>query len=405
MKIGKFAEINNISKDTIRHYMYLGLIVPEKLGGQYDFDERCKNSLNRILNLKNMGFTLNEIKIIFTFRVLGNLIPYEEEEYYKTIFMNKYENLIKDIENLTNIKNRLKKKIDEISKEKSKKKFTLGIHISTLNLLRCLKCNGELGIVDGTIKDNQIIYGKLRCNCNEEYIIEDGILRVDDYYRESELNLFSGDISEYINVTDSDYLDNVYKGIKWIDKKVDFNNVKDKVILELGSGFGFYLRNIYNKLSDNSVYIAVDYDLARHRFLKGIIERAECRKNIIFLCTDFLQIPIKSKSVDMVVDFSGTSNYNFENEEFLLEQMGKYVKDSGYLIGTYILFKNFSTNSLIEEKYRKNFVMENVKTKIYNLGYKCIDDKVSDYVEEGGKYEGFFVKGEKVYNYIFYGKR
>ncbi|PAB59092.1 MerR family transcriptional regulator [Anaeromicrobium sediminis] len=405
MRIGKFGQINNISKDTIRHYMDLGLIVPEKVGGQYDFDERCQNSLNRILDLKAMGFTLNEIKTIFTFRILGNLIPYEEEEYYKTIFMSKYENVIKDIENLTNIKNRLKKKIDEISKEKRKKKFTLGVHISTLNLLRCLKCNGKLVIVDGKIKDNQIIDGKLRCNCNEEYIIEDGILKIDGYYRESELNFLSGYISEYINVTDSDYLDNVYKGIKWIDKKVDFNNFKSKVILELGSGFGFYLRNIYNKLSDDCVYIAVDHDLTRHRFLKSILERAECRKNIIFLCTDFLQIPIKNKSVDMLVDFAGTSNYSFEEEEFLLEHMEKYAKDNGYLIGSYILFKNFSMNSLIGEQYRKNFVMENVKANIHNMGYKCIDDKVSDYVEEGGKYESFFVKGEKVYNYIFYGKR
>ena len=35
MKIGKFGELNNISIDTIRHYMDLGLIIPEKKGGHY----------------------------------------------------------------------------------------------------------------------------------------------------------------------------------------------------------------------------------------------------------------------------------------------------------------------------------------------------------------------------------
>ena len=30
MKIGKFGEVNNISIDTIRHYMDLSLIIPEK---------------------------------------------------------------------------------------------------------------------------------------------------------------------------------------------------------------------------------------------------------------------------------------------------------------------------------------------------------------------------------------
>lgn len=32
MKIGKFGEVNNLSIDTIRHYMDLSLIIPEKRG-------------------------------------------------------------------------------------------------------------------------------------------------------------------------------------------------------------------------------------------------------------------------------------------------------------------------------------------------------------------------------------
>ncbi len=32
MKIGKFGEVNNLSIDTIRHYMDLSLIIPEKKG-------------------------------------------------------------------------------------------------------------------------------------------------------------------------------------------------------------------------------------------------------------------------------------------------------------------------------------------------------------------------------------
>ena len=32
MKIGKFGEVNNLSIDTIRHYIDLSLIIPEKRG-------------------------------------------------------------------------------------------------------------------------------------------------------------------------------------------------------------------------------------------------------------------------------------------------------------------------------------------------------------------------------------
>ena len=41
MKISKFAEVNNVSVDTIRHYMDLGLVIPEKRKSLF-FDEYCQ---------------------------------------------------------------------------------------------------------------------------------------------------------------------------------------------------------------------------------------------------------------------------------------------------------------------------------------------------------------------------
>ncbi|MCU5518479.1 methyltransferase, partial [Bacillus wiedmannii] len=49
MKIGKFGEVNNISIDTIRHYMDLSLIIPERKGSHYFFDEYCQTDLELIL--------------------------------------------------------------------------------------------------------------------------------------------------------------------------------------------------------------------------------------------------------------------------------------------------------------------------------------------------------------------
>lgn len=89
MRIGKFAESNNLTIDTIRHYMALGLIIPEMQGGQYYFDDRCKTDLEEVINLKDMGFTLNEIKTILIYRRFGNLTAYEQNQYYQTFFENK----------------------------------------------------------------------------------------------------------------------------------------------------------------------------------------------------------------------------------------------------------------------------------------------------------------------------
>ena len=66
MKIGEFAKKHNITQDTIRHYLELGLLATEKKGGHYDFSESDSHDLIQIMELKNLSFSLNEIQRILT---------------------------------------------------------------------------------------------------------------------------------------------------------------------------------------------------------------------------------------------------------------------------------------------------------------------------------------------------
>ena len=407
MRIGKFAENNKLSIDTIRHYMDLGLIIPEKQGGQYYFDERCQKVLNEVIALKDMSFSLNEIKTIFIFRNLGKLTLYQEDEYYKSFYSNKHKSIEQEIFKLSEIKLKLEEKMQQLSKEGAKSKCKIGIDIKALALFRCLKCQEELMLSDGNIVNNQIIHGKLSCNCGEEYAIKSGILIVDNPDRQGQFkDQYSYDyVREYINVTDTEFLDNIYRTLQWIESKVDFTKFNNKIILELGFGMGIFLRYIYDSLPEDCLYIAVDHDINRHNLVKSMLEMAGCKRNIMFICSDFLKIPIKEKSIDVLVDFSGTTNYSFQSSDFLLESVDGYVKDKASLVGAYILFKNFSVNSLIEEKYRKNFMIKGIKEGILKLKYTSIDDKTSDYIDKGGKYENFFIKGEKIYSYIVNAQR
>lgn len=404
MKIGKFSEINKLSIDTIRHYMNLDLILPSKNGTQYEFDEACQKDLEDILIFKSMGFELKEIKSIFYYKRLASLTQYEENEYYKEIFENKYEEIDSEIELL--LKNRavLDEKISEISSKSTMAKRKIGIDIKVISNLCCVKCREELSLVDGIIENNQVINGNLKCDCGEEYIIDDGILIVGNSKEATEEISYTR-IIDYINNTSQVYLDTMYKGHELLYKNINLKEYGNRTILELGSGLGFSIRMMYKDIPTTSTYIAVDHNINAHRFLKSTLERAEEKKNIVFICSDFLNIPIKDNRIDVLLDFSGSSNYGFNHENFLLNSLDTYTKEKSELIGSYIIFKNFNKNSDIKECYRKNFNKSFIKDRINSLGYKKSNEIVSDLVDEGGIYEPYFQKGESIYFYIFHGKR
>jgi DNA-binding transcriptional MerR regulator/SAM-dependent methyltransferase len=405
MKISKFAEVNNVSVDTIRHYMDLGLVIPEKKGSHYFFDEYCQKDIELILEYKWIGFSLNEIKELFLYKNLGKSLDYEKDIFYQSLFKVKYEKIEQEIKTLKERKDKLKKTLNNLSIETEISSSILGVDLKVLHLFKCVKCNGNLILEDGIINKNQIVEGKLICNCGEEYAITSGVLTAGKLFEVYKRKSLEDSISDYIHETDTAFLENVQRGGEWAKKKLMQLDLNEKILLDLGSGIGFFLRNIYEELPEECLYIAVDRDLNKLLLLKDVIERRNVKRNIVFICADFLNIPIQNNSVDIVIDQSGTSNYSFEYEEFLLCELNSLFKHNCYLLSSFILFNKFSINSQIAPRLRENFTSAKVTKEIENLQFQSIDESTSNYLIRGGRYEDFFVQGEEIYTYSFFGKR
>ncbi|MEI5908693.1 MerR family transcriptional regulator [Bacillus spongiae] len=413
MKIGQFSKQNKISINTTRHYIDLGLLTPEKASGQYQFDEQCHNDVKDIIFLKNLGFTLSEIKTIFQYKRLGKLSALENNEFYKEIFLEKLHTIEHKIAQYEEVRENLQNELTHLTASNKPKYKKIGLSLSVLSLLECKKCGVTLSIKNGDIVNNQILHGVLQCSCEHQHFIKDGILFTPQTIQHAHhvkspnhmLKEFNYFISDYIKETDEKYLDYIYQAVDWVYRRVDFEQLSHKTLLHLGTGIGFSLRRLYNSLPKDCLYIAVDHNYKRHYVLKNILETYEEQKNILFICSDFLHIPLKNQAVDFLMD-TGSSEHSFQHESFLLEKVQHYLKKENNLIGAYLTYENYHIKNVINPAYRQNLQLNNIKEKIRALGYDLVDDMNSIPVDQSpGKYELPLQEGEKIHTYLYYGKR
>lgn len=126
MKIGEFAICTGLSKDTIRYYEKMNLLHPEIKHKHRNYNKEDIDTVEAILKLKQTGFSLQEIKMLFdwsgnidqnkklTKEAIQNLLE------IKVIFQEKYEQMlqrehqIKQIKQvLLNIDNKIKQLLEK----------------------------------------------------------------------------------------------------------------------------------------------------------------------------------------------------------------------------------------------------------------------------------------------------
>jgi len=401
MKISEFANEFGVSNDTVRYYMELNLLTPQKKGGHYFYDKKCKTQMEDLLELKEMGFSLKEIKNIFYFKRMGKLTSYQKNKYYQQLYQDKEEELKEEIANMEKAKKKLNKKIMKLKAKDKNNNITIGIDLSVLSLLNCPKCNGKLKLSAHKVKENQVLEGSLTCKCGESLQIKDGIIYNIDYENKSEI-VEENHIEDYIKNTDSDFIDKSYKSLQWLTSEFIDQDIKNKIIMEPGSGYGHFLRQIYHELNEDTVYICIEKDPNLNKLLKKSLENTGEKKNLIFITANLPDIPIKEKSIDMLVDFTGTSDYSFQNEDFLPESLNIYLKNEAIYLASFIIYERFGSNSVVSLPYRQNFKYKKIKKKILSLDFEIKKEYKSEIVKikkTFGKYEDFAQIGDQLCSY------
>lgn len=315
MRIGEFAQVNHTSIDTIRHYMDLGLIVPERQGTYFYFDDRCKRDYERVVEMKDMGFSLVEIRNILMIIRFSKMASGMEIEHYSNFFQSKCDELMEKRSQLDHQIEQLQVKIAQLKQARIERKHVIGWSLDFLGLLSCPICQSQLSLVSATIEQNAINTGELSCQCSHRMYFEDGIL-VDPSSMKKLVESDEAYFIRYVKQNSDRYLDNVYKTMEWGYRNIEVDKVENGLVLELGVGNGIFLSHIVRALPVSTRYIAVDYDLNRLKYLKKMLERVDYKAQVVFICADFRQLPLKENQVSFVVDFFGSTTFHLREGIF-----------------------------------------------------------------------------------------
>lgn len=378
MKISEFANKHKTTQDTIRHYLDMGLLISKKDGAHYRFNESDSIEIEKIMELKHLEFSLLQIQQILSFYRLGGDKTNEYIEFCLSLLEEKKEVIQKKQKRYANIESNLKDRIEKLNIEKLNKTRVLGLPMSSMDILRCPNCKGILNIYNGVIEKNMVIKGNVRCECNYNATIENGIYIDEDITTEDMTNKIKTPTKqEYMEVASPKFINFYFDGMSTLIDNILKYEIKPKYIMELESCAGTFLMQYIKHMDEDTTYIVIDYDIARLTKLKDNIKSHHKHSNFIFFCCNVDRLPIANLTIDIMVDHWLTKKYSKSNNRFLPEIIVPFLKDEGLFTGVYPYF-NLKSKDYYElpDEEKKYFNKDKILGGFDNLNLSRAD--VSD---------------------------
>jgi DNA-binding transcriptional MerR regulator len=407
MKIGEFAKQHHVSIDMIRHYMDLELLLPEKQGSHYAFGKKDNMDLLEILAFKKMNFSLTEIQKIFAYKRLTAMTTSEDQLHYKHFLEKKKGELLQQQKDLERTLGYIEEKIKEIRLEDSVSHSFLGMPLSFLTSIYCPLCDKSLPLMDGHIENNLLMEGDFQCSCGYCAKVFEGIfISLDDQDKDRVIPIDTTHTTlDYVMNTSTKFINFMYRAINMVRETLQEEPLENAVILEVGTGSGLLIRQLLTQLPPNALYIITDHDRNRIQHVKDYLERESLHKNFVFLCTDFEKLPLANTSVDYILDYWGSVNYNLKATKFLPQALAPKLKAYGKYLGVFIYFTKLSQRLKHLSAQNRRFYHSVYLEKLFtNTSYSTLAYKELGTIDEAGIYEPL-IEGGTVSEVYWCGKK
>ncbi|MFA7411820.1 MAG: MerR family transcriptional regulator, partial [Tissierellaceae bacterium] len=329
MRIGEFASKHNTTIDTIRYYLELGLLVSEKAGGHYRFNHNDSWDLEKIFELKQLDFPLSKIQELLSYHRLAGDSNAEYRKYYVSLLMSQKDHFqdelsrYRDMEALIDDKiMKFQSELDEVTR--------IGIPLSFLEILTCPKCHRDLEISNGSLEKNMIISGEIECQCGYSATIDNGTY-IDRSLVDTELSDKRKLPSkrEFLHMASAKFINFYYNGMAKLIGYMDKYMEEPGLILELDTCVGSFLMQYLKHLHPSSKYILTCKDRKRLMDMKKNVESNYQYNNIIFLCCNIENLPIRESTIDMIVDHGMSKEFSRSYNRSLYDLILSLLKEKG----------------------------------------------------------------------------
>ena len=407
MKIGKLSTLCDISIDTIRYYMKIGLLLPKMQGSMLDFTQREIDDLEHIKKLKYFGFNLKEIQYIFSLKNLSNWIEPDTMNEYVYLLQKREEEIELVVQEKQQTVQLIREEIDKVSSIFQETNLKIGVPIMALQYLACPNCQAALSIEQAKITNKYIFSGELSCICGYQAKIEDGIVVTKNQY------IGDSDKADLKRQLYRDLSDDFYNYFRTcsdlILNQISHISPAPKVVLEANINGYFFLYQHFKTLPNDCLYIIVDKFPEMLAMYKALIELLNLDLNILFIADASTNYPIKNKCVDLLVSFFGENEHLFYHQDAYIVDTEKYYAPGYHVLGAFMAYKQHAQSRVnLKEKYPQSSFnvhdfeyLQNTFSAIYdkNFTYK----RIGDVLKSPDKYSfSCHAEGEilKIYQYV-----
>ncbi len=297
MKISEFAKKYGLKKSSIRYYTDIKLLNPKMNGTFYNYDCNCEKDIEDIIEYKELGFSLQDIFNIISYKRFSNPLVGDELDLILNILNKKKIEIENQIKKLNINSDRLDTLREILLLNTNEDCY--GYPLECIDLLECPNCHKQLKLSQCEVSVKGIINGMASCPCCDYLItIENGILNCSKNYlsRPNRKEISNPNLQWQFIYETLNQVETKLKQSKsfWENGKIYLFNGADTEIITMA---------LLDEVHQDKIYIFSEKSYEVLQYIKSKLEIKKIQGKFAFICHKD-SIPLK-KCVDRLIDIFG----------------------------------------------------------------------------------------------------